>query len=164
VTESFRLISRSKGSSFIGWHNSCPSRCQSSNTPILSKKRLRKPVPSAVKAGRRLLSMGVKYVLVTLGRMGVVVVSEEETTQLRGVRVKTVDTTGAGDAFCGTLAYGLAKGMRLHDAAELANNAAALSTTRLGAQEAMPTLEELHRFMTSSGRVKRLGKPITPPG
>ena len=121
-------------------------------------------VPSAVKAGRRLLSMGVKDVLVTLGRMGVVVVSEEETTHLRGVRVKTVDTTGAGDAFCGTLAYGLAKGMRLHDAAELANNAAALSTTRLGAQEAMPTLEELHRFMTSNGRVKRLGKPITPPG
>jgi ribokinase len=119
-------------------------------------------VPSAVRAGRRLLAMGAKNVLVTLGRRGVVALTERETIHLRGVRVRAVDTTGAGDAFCGALAYGLARGMRLHEAAELANNAAALSTTKLGAQEAMPTLEELHHFMTSNGRARRLGKPLIP--
>lgn len=121
-------------------------------------------VPSAVRAGRRLLEMGVGNALVTLGRRGVVIVTERGTTHLRGVRVKAVDTTGAGDAFCGALAYGLARGMRLHDAAEIANNAAALSTTKLGAQEAMPTLGELHQFMTSNGRARRLGRPLIPQG
>ncbi len=113
-------------------------------------------VSSAVRAGKRLLAMGVKYAVVTLGRRGAVTVDKKETVHLKGVKVKAVDATGAGDAFCGALAYGLVRGIRIHDAAELANNAAALATTKVGAQEAMPSLAELHKFMASNGRAKIL--------
>lgn len=113
-------------------------------------------VSSAVRAGKRLLAMGVRYAVVTLGRRGAVTVDKKETVHLRGVKVKAVDATGAGDAFCGALAYGLVRGIKIHDAAELANNAAALTTTKVGAQEAMPTLAELQKFMTSNGRAKNL--------
>ncbi|GBC72333.1 Ribokinase [archaeon HR03] len=118
-------------------------------------------VSSAVRAGKRLLAMGVKYAVVTLGRRGAVTVDRKETVYLRGVKVKAVDATGAGDAFCGALAFGLVRGIKIHDAAELANNAAALATTKLGAQEAMPTLAELHKFMASNGRAKNLESLFT---
>jgi ribokinase len=117
-------------------------------------------VQTAIHAGKRLLRRGVENVLVTLGRRGVVVVNEKETAHLKGVRVRSVDATGAGDTFCGALAFGLARKMKIHEAAELANNAAALATTKLGAQEAMPTLLELHKFMISNGRARKLGRTL----
>jgi sugar/nucleoside kinase (ribokinase family) len=58
-----------------------------------------------------------------------------------------VDTTGAGDAFSGALAWGLASGQELEAAVELASAAAALSTQRPGARAGMPTHEELEGFL-----------------
>ncbi|MEM4185682.1 MAG: ribokinase [Candidatus Caldarchaeum sp.] len=114
-------------------------------------------VLSAVSAGKKLLRKGVKNVLITLGAKGVVLVTERETLHLKGVKVKAVDTTGAGDAFCGALAYALSRNMRIHEAAELANISAALATTKLGAQEAMPTFDELYEFLNSNKKVRNLG-------
>jgi len=56
---------------------------------------------------------------------------------------QAVDTTGAGDTFCGVLAAWLADGASLRDAARAANVAAALSIRRIGAQSAMPTRAEI---------------------
>jgi len=60
--------------------------------------------------------------------------------------VSSVDATGAGDAFNGALAAGLAEGRTLPDAARRAIQAASLSTTIAGAREGMPSAEQLKAF------------------
>ncbi|QRP43231.1 ribokinase [Amycolatopsis sp. FDAARGOS 1241] len=86
----------------------------------------------------------VPAVVVTLGSEGCLVAERErEPVRVPGIRVDTVDTTGAGDTFCGVLAAGLAQGRPLADAARLACAAGALAVTRPGAQAAVPTAEEV---------------------
>lgn len=62
-------------------------------------------------------------------------------------RVATVDSTGAGDAFCGALAAALAEGRSLAEAVQRAVAAGALATTHVGAREGMPTAAELEEFI-----------------
>ena len=57
--------------------------------------------------------------------------------------MKAIDTTGAGDAFNGGLAYGLSKEKSIEECLELANKVAGLSTTKLGAGDSMPFYDEL---------------------
>jgi ribokinase len=83
---------------------------------------------------------------VTLGADGVIVVRDGEVIRVASPRVEPVDTTGAGDAFCGTMGEALSRGANLSDAVHWAAKAGALATTRHGAQAAMPTREELERF------------------
>lgn len=73
-------------------------------------------------------------VVVTLGSEGVLVRDRGEYTSVPAVPVDAIDTSGAGDVFCGVLAYRLAEGDSLAVAVVLANQAAALSTTMSGAQ------------------------------
>jgi ribokinase len=61
--------------------------------------------------------------------------------------VDAVDTTAAGDVFCGALATALVEGQSLGGAALFASAAAAISVTRLGAQVSAPTREEIDRFL-----------------
>jgi ribokinase len=63
--------------------------------------------------------------------------------------VATVDSTGAGDAFCGALAAALAEGRPLAEAVKRAVAGSALATTHVGAREGMPTLAELDEFLAS---------------
>jgi len=65
-------------------------------------------------------------------------------------RVRAVDTTAAGDAFCGAFAFYLASGREPLEAVRFANVAAALSVTRMGAQPSIPTLKEVEEFILSS--------------
>jgi ribokinase len=64
-------------------------------------------------------------------------------------RVATVDTTGAGDAFCGALAAALAEGRPLAEAAQRAAAGGALATTHVGAREGMPTAAEMEGFLAA---------------
>jgi ribokinase len=64
-------------------------------------------------------------------------------------RVATVDSTGAGDAFCGALAAALAEGRPLAEAVQRAVAAGALATTHVGAREGMPTAAELEEFLAA---------------
>ncbi len=89
---------------------------------------------------------GPGAVAVTLGSDGVIVVRGEETTRVASPGVTPVDTTGAGDAFCGALGEALSRGIDLIGAVHWAARAGALATTRHGAQDAMPTREELERL------------------
>ncbi len=102
---------------------------------------------SARKAAELLLSAGVKAVIVTLGSKGFLLAEGNTTELVPAMEVKTVDTTAAGDAFTGSLAVGVAQGRSLREAALFANQVAAFSVTRLGAQPSMPTRQELAEFL-----------------
>jgi ribokinase len=77
-------------------------------------------------------------VIVTLGARGVIVVRPEGVQPVTPPYAEVVDTTGAGDAFCGALAAELACGSTLIDAARIAVRAATMSTEARGARTAMP--------------------------
>ncbi|MFZ4107375.1 MAG: ribokinase [Candidatus Planktophila sp.] len=85
-----------------------------------------------------------KSSIVTLGSQGAVLISEVgELTRVSAPTVKAVDTTGAGDAFVGTFAYGLASGSTAQSAVALGIKVASLSVTRKGAQSSYPSQTEI---------------------
>ncbi len=104
-------------------------------------------VASAERAARKLMAGGVKCVIVTLGAKGCMTVTATGSRIYPSYRVKAVDTTAAGDAFNGALAFGLAAGLSVEAAAPFANAVAALSVTRMGAQSSMPGMGEVRSFM-----------------
>jgi ribokinase len=94
-----------------------------------------------------LLSQGPHTVIVTLGQKGCLIVEQQKKVHVSGIPVEAVDTTGAGDAFIGSLAVFLAEGRALEDAVRRANGVAALSVTRLGTQAAFPSRTEVEAFL-----------------
>lgn len=93
----------------------------------------------------KLLELGPRAAVVTLGARGALVVSRSGIVEIAAPKVKAVDTTGAGDAFTGALAAALADGTALEPAARRAAKVAAISVTRSGAQPSYPSAEELRR-------------------
>jgi ribokinase len=85
--------------------------------------------------------------VVTLGSDGAVLVEDGRAIHVPSPEVVSVDPTGAGDAFCGALAYSLSRGRTLEQAVRTAAAAGALATTRRGAQTAMPTSDEVEAFL-----------------
>ncbi len=100
-------------------------------------------VRSAKVAARQLRSRGAQVGIVKLGADGVVWATSRGLFYEPGLAVQTVDTVGAGDAFAGALAARLDAGDGLGDAIRIANQAAALSTTKSGAQSSFPWLKEV---------------------
>ena len=94
-------------------------------------------------AAHKLINFGVKKVIITLGEKGLFYADGQDEIYLKANSVKTVDTTGAGDAFNGGLAFGLSKGKSIKECLELANKVAGISTTKLGAGDAMPYLADI---------------------
>ena len=82
-------------------------------------------------------------VVVTLGPSGALLVTPDSIVDVPAIRVAAVDATGAGDAFNGALASGLAQNEAIELAVRAAIVAGALATTRIGAREGMPTAAEL---------------------
>jgi ribokinase len=97
-------------------------------------------------AAHALIARGVGAVVVSAGD-GNLLVQRDEEQWLPEIPVKAVDATGAGDAFSGTLAAALADGRSLVEASRLASGAAALATTALGAQTALPRRRTLEAFV-----------------
>ena len=98
-------------------------------------------------AAKQLLGLGVGTVVLKLGPQGCLVAGAGFCETVAGFSVEAVDTTAAGDTFNGALAVGLAERKRLPEAARFANAAAALSTTKAGAQHSMPSRQEVERFL-----------------
>ncbi|MGF7155600.1 ribokinase [Novosphingobium gossypii] len=99
--------------------------------------------PGDLAVAQRLLTRPGQSVVVTLGAVGSAVVSADATAFVPAVAVETVvDTSGAGDCFCGVLAACIDQGMAMEPALQWANAAAALSVTRPGAAPSMPRREE----------------------
>ena len=100
------------------------------------------------KAADILMAKGVrKAVLITLGAKGVYVATAGKKEVVPAFRVIPVDTTAAGDAFNGALAVAIAEGKALLDAARFANAAAALSTTKMGAQPSLAARAEIESLL-----------------
>jgi ribokinase len=93
----------------------------------------------------------VGNVVITLGEKGAFVSDGRRCALLPALPVKTVDTTGAGDAFVGGLACALAEGRDIFSAAIFANAAAALSVTRPGAARSMPARAEVEELVRRRG-------------
>jgi ribokinase len=102
----------------------------------------------ALDIARRLQERKAKTVIVKLGDQGCLLVTSAGSHLLPAPAVKAVDTTAAGDQFNAGLAVALSEGLDLPSACRFANNAAALSVTRLGAQASAPTRAELGAFLT----------------
>ena len=97
----------------------------------------------AKQAADKLLNLGIKKVIITLGEKGLFYSDGKEETYLKASAVKAIDTTGAGDAFNGGLAFGLSKEKPIKECLELANKVAGISTTKLGAGDAMPFIQDI---------------------
>ena len=97
----------------------------------------------ARKSANELIKMGIKNVIITLGEKGVFYSNGKDEIYIKARKVKAIDTTGAGDAFNGGFSLALLKGKEIKDCLELANTVAGLSTTKLGAGDSMPTLNEI---------------------
>jgi ribokinase len=100
-------------------------------------------VAEAEAAAGRLLGFGCKAVLVTLGSQGALLLRPGEARHFPAFPVEAVDATAAGDAFCGALAAALAEGRALEAAIPFACAAGALTCTRRGAQESLPTRDAI---------------------
>jgi ribokinase len=102
------------------------------------------PVPGTVEEAARLADrLPARAVVVTLGGDGALVVEHGRASHVPAVPVRIVDTTAAGDAFCGGLADALAGGAALEDAARWAVRVAAAACTRPGAQASLPRRSEV---------------------
>jgi len=97
----------------------------------------------AKQAADKLINLGIKKIIITLGEKGLFYSDGQEEIYLKASSVKAIDTTGAGDAFNGALAFSLSKGKPIKACLELANKAAGLSTTKLGAGDAMPFIKDI---------------------
>ena len=115
----------------------CPNE---SETELLVGRPVSTDEEARTAAGE-LLERGAGAVILTLGDRGCLVVTLEAEKYVPVERVQAVDTTGAGDAFVGSLAYFLASGRGLVEAAERANRIAAMSVQGRGTQTSFPTAD-----------------------
>jgi ribokinase len=106
---------------------------------------------SAGEAARALVGRGAGAAIVEAGDDGNLLLSPEGELRLPLFPVESVDATGAGDAFAGAIAFGLAFDVPWREIGYLASAAAALETTKLGAQAGLPTLPEVIGFLDWRG-------------
>lgn len=102
---------------------------------------------NASDAAKHLLAKGIKSVIITLGINGSYVCSEDFTGFVPAFKVKAIDTTAAGDVYCGSLATALMEGMPFQSAVRFSSAAAALCVTKMGAQISAPTRKDIDNFM-----------------
>lgn len=99
------------------------------------------------KAAMMLTDKGAANVIITLGARGSYIYSESIKIYLPAFKVNAIDTTAAGDIYCGSLAVALTEGMNVKEAVRFAGAASAISVTRLGAQPSAPLRSEIDAFL-----------------
>ncbi|MCP4713218.1 MAG: ribokinase [Planctomycetes bacterium] len=119
---------------------------------------------SAKLAGSALAARGARVVVVTMGRRGAIAITQEHIFQVQPFSANIVDTTGAGDAFCGAFSVACAKELKargldmkmgipvdiLKNATRFAAAAGALACKKFGAQPSMPHLKTIERLLQRS--------------
>lgn len=101
----------------------------------------------AGKAAAILVEKGVEKVIITMGSKGAFVSTKTEKVSVPAFKVDAVDTTAAGDTFCGALAVAIVEGKSLKESLQFGSAAAAISVTRMGAQPSAPTRAEIDTFL-----------------
>ncbi|HEY5560970.1 MAG TPA: ribokinase [Clostridiaceae bacterium] len=99
-------------------------------------------------AGAKLIEMGAITVIAKAGKLGAYVIKKDSFKYIKGYKVKAVDPTAAGDSFNGALAYSLSCNQDLEESIRFANAVAALATTAMGAQNSMPTIDQVNKFLS----------------
>jgi ribokinase len=117
--------------------------CPNENEAQLLTGQAVDTVEQATNAGRILLDRGARTIIITLGERGSLLVNQETTLHVPAPQVTAIDTTGAGDAFVGSLAFFLAGGVKLEEAMHRANRIAAISVQTPGTQTSFPRAEQL---------------------
>ncbi len=98
---------------------------------------------------KKFFEFGIKTVLITLGSKGVFIGLQDTMELIPAFKVRSIDSTGAGDVFSGSLAAFLSEGMSIENAVRMANASGSISVTRMGAQNSAPHRKEIENFMAS---------------
>ena len=98
---------------------------------------------SAERAMKALKELGAKDAMITLGEKGVLAHEDGKVKLFPACKVQAIDTTAAGDTFCGALSVAICQGLEMKKAIAFANKAAAYTVQHEGAQCAMPHLNDL---------------------
>jgi ribokinase len=122
----------------------CPNETE---TELLTGRSV-ESLEEAAKAAKVLIERGAASVILTLGERGSLLVTGESTEHVPVEAVKALDTTGAGDAFVGSLAFFLAAGKSLSDSIKRANGIAAVSVQSSGTQTSFPEAGDLPSELT----------------
>lgn len=124
-------------------------RCNAAEAEALTGIAVR-DATSAERAARQLMQRGAGAAIVEASESGNLVTWRDGVQLLPRLPVQSIDATGAGDAFAAALAVLLAEGFGLLEAAKGGNAAAALATTKWGAQAGLPTRAELRAFVKNA--------------
>lgn len=98
---------------------------------------------SAKQAADIISDKGVDIVVITLGSNGALIKEHDQFQFVEAVKVEAVDTTAAGDVFCGSVCVGLSEGKSILESVKMAAKASAITVTRMGAQSSIPYRSEL---------------------
>jgi ribokinase len=94
--------------------------------------------------------MGPQHIILTLGSRGSYVFDDQVQQYVESFEVEPVDSTAAGDTFCGAFAVSLGRGDQdIIESVRFANAAGAISVTRQGAQTSIPELKTIEHFLTA---------------
>jgi ribokinase len=103
----------------------------------------------AQEVGKQLLNLGAERVVITLGEQGSLYLDNESNIFTPAFKISAIDTTAAGDAFCGAFATALAEGSAIEYSLKFATAAGALAATRVGAVPSLPTNTEILSMLAS---------------
>lgn len=107
---------------------------------------------STKEAVEKLMDLGVKNAIITLGSKGAVFATDTEYIFSPSVSgVKVADPTAAGDSFVGAFCFGVCNGLSYNDALVLSNNTAAITVSKMGAQPSLPSFDEVLDAMKNKG-------------
>ncbi|KGF41714.1 ribokinase [Prevotella denticola DNF00960] len=98
---------------------------------------------TAMQAINTIQKMGVKNIIITVGSKGAIAKMDKKLITVPAFKVKAIDTTAAGDTFCGALSVALSEGKDIEAAIRFGNKASSISVTRKGAQLSIPHRDEL---------------------
>jgi ribokinase len=101
----------------------------------------------ARQAAKYFQEKGIEITVITMGELGAFALTKDSESYVEAYKVDAIDTTAAGDAFCGALASSLASRKSLAESLRFACAAGALATTKLGAEPSLPTLTEIERLL-----------------